>query len=135
YGGKAVFVGKAAGEASFAERARAAYGEPLGWPELCRRAAKDRVGGGFVVQEFIPIAAQKILVCSSQGMAPEEWYVDFSAYASVGLEHPPSWGGVCRGSHSEIVNIVGGGGVLPLILRPVAEQLSRALEQAAHSGI
>lgn len=135
YGGKAVFVGKAAGEPSFAERARAAYGEPLGWPELCRRAAKDRVGGGFVVQEFIPIAAQKILVCSSQGIAPEQWYVDFSAYASVGLDHPPSWGGVCRGSHSEIVNIVGGGGVLPVILRPVAEQLSRAMQQAAHSAV
>ena len=134
YGGKAVFVGKAAGEPSFAERSRTAYGEPLDWPQLCRRAAEDRVGGGFVVQEFIPITAHRVLVCSAQGVVPEDWYVDFSAYASIGLDHPPTWGGVCRGSHSEIVNIVGGGGVLPLILRPVAEQLARALRQAARSG-
>src|SRR5712692_8994053 len=67
YGGKAVFVGKAAGEPSFAERSRTAYGESLDWPQLCRRAAEDRVGGGFVVQEFIPITAHRILVCSAQG--------------------------------------------------------------------
>lgn len=134
YGGKAVFVGKAAGEPSFAERSRAAYGEALDWQKLCRRAAEDREGGGFVVQEFIPITAHRTLVCSAKGAEPEDWYVDFSAYASIGLDYPPSWGGVCRGSHSEIVNIVGGGGVLPLIRRPVAEQLTRALEKSAHSG-
>ena len=134
YGGKAVFVGKAASESSFAERSRAAYGEALDWPKLCRRAAEDRVGGGFVVQEFIPITSHKVLVCSPDGLRPADWYIDFSAYASVGVEPSPSWGGVCRGSSSEVVNIVGGGGVLPLIQRSIADELWQALQQAPRAN-
>ena len=134
YGGKAVFVGKAASEPSFAERSRAAYGEALDWAKLCRRAAEDRVGGGFVVQEFIPVSAHQVLVCSQDGLQPADWYIDFSAYASVGVEPSPSWGGVCRGSSSEVVNIVGGGGVLPLIQRSIAHELSRALQQAPRAN-
>jgi len=130
YGGKAVFVGKAASEPSFAERSRAAYGEALDWPKLCRRAAEDPVGGGFVVQEFIPIASHNVLVCSPDGLQSADWYIDFSAYASVGVEPSPNWGGVCRGSCSEVVNIVGGGGVLPLIQRSIADELWRALRRA-----
>jgi hypothetical protein len=38
----------------------------------------------------------------------------------------PIWGGVCRGSLSQIVNIVGGGGVLPLLTAEVAAKLERA---------
>jgi hypothetical protein len=44
----------------------------------------------------------------------------------VGLAKQPAWGGVCRGSTSEIVNIVGGGGVLPLITTEVAQKLLMA---------
>ncbi len=40
-------------------------------------------------------------------------FVDYSAFASVGLEPEPAWGGVVRASASRIVNIQGGGGVLP----------------------
>jgi hypothetical protein len=55
--------------------------------------------------------------------------VDYSAYASVGLGQEPAWGGVCRGSVSQVVNIVGGGGVLPLLTREVADRLAAALER------
>src|SRR5262249_30663 len=130
YGGKAVFLGQAASEPSLAERSRAAYGEALDWPKLCRRAAEDPVGGGFVVQEFIPIASHNVLVCSPDGLQSADWYIDFSAYASVGVEPSPNWGGVCRGSCSEVVNIVGGGGVLPLIQRSIADERWRALVPA-----
>jgi hypothetical protein len=56
----------------------------------------------------------------------QELFVDFSAFASVQPGRPPNWGGVCRGSVSQIVNIVGGGGVLPLLTSEVAEKLHTA---------
>ena len=75
--------------------------------------------------------AQRHLLCTQSGVAPAQLYVDFSAYASVGLNEAPDWGGVCRGSPSQIVNIVGGGGVLPLITSEVAAELLLALRRPA----
>jgi hypothetical protein len=126
YGGRAVFVGRTRHEAGFAERVKAAYGEVLDWPALCARAAVDTVGGGFVVQRFIDIKPQSHLLCSGSSQRVTDLFVDFSAYASVGLSDQPKWGGVCRGSVSQIVNIVGGGGVLPLITTEVARSLLMA---------
>lgn len=128
YGGKAVFVGSAVDEEGFDERVRAAYGRSMKWAELCARAAEDRVGGGFVVQELVRAAPEEHLLCTASGVEPVEVFVDFSAYGSVGLEHAPAWGGVCRGSPSRIVNILGGGGVLPLLTAEVAGELLRALQ-------
>jgi hypothetical protein len=126
YGGKAVFVGRSVKEEGFDERVRAAYGASLRWPELCARAAEDRVGGGFVVQELIQTTPESHLLCTDRSVDTVEMFVDFSAYASVGLRRQPPWGGVCRGSPSRIVNIVGGGGVLPLITTDVANSLMTA---------
>ena len=126
YGGRAVFVGRTRSEPGFAERTRAAYGEALDWPALCARAAVDPVGGGFVVQQVIDIHPEEHLLCSGPAQIPTQLFVDFSAYASVGLDNQPRWGGVCRGSISHIVNIVGGGGVLPLITSDVAKSLLAA---------
>ncbi len=126
YGGRAVFVGRTRSEPGFSERTKAAYGEILDWKALCLRAAADPVGGGFVVQQVIDIHPEEHLLCSGPAQIPTQLYVDFSAYASVGLETQPKWGGVCRGSISHIVNIVGGGGVLPLITTDVARSLLMA---------
>jgi hypothetical protein len=134
YGGKAVFVGLTAQEDSFRARTRAAYGADLSWSALCERAAEDPVGGGFVVQELIPNQTVSHLLCSEESVWPAELYVDFSAYASVNLERPPPWGGVCRGSSSPIVNIVGGGGVLPLLTQEVADALARHLQRDPVGG-
>lgn len=130
YGGRAVFVGRTRAEAGFSERVKAAYGEDLDWPALCARAAADRVGGGFVVQQVIDIKPEPHLLCSGPTQVPTDLYVDFSAYASVGLEAQPAWGGVCRGSVSHIVNIVGGGGVIPLLTTEVAQDLLEAARAA-----
>jgi len=127
YGGRTVFVGRSAGEPGFDERVVAAYGETLDWGEVCARAAVDPACGGFVVQELVEAVAQPHLLCTPDGLHAVELFVDFSAYASVGLEHAPAWGGVCRGSPSRIVNIVGGGWVLPLLNADVAEELRAAL--------
>jgi hypothetical protein len=127
YGGKAVFLGRSVGTVPYTERVKAAYGEVLGWPELCARAAADPAGGGFVVQEVVDTRPEDHLVCEPNGtVLPASFFVDYSAYASVGLAKQPAWGGVCRGSMSEIVNIVGGGGVLPLITTEVAQKLLMA---------
>jgi hypothetical protein len=71
--------------------------------------------------------AQKSLIATDQGPVPMDLYVDFSAYASVGVEEKIPWGGVCRGSVSQIVNIQGGGGVLPLLSTEVADDLAARL--------
>jgi hypothetical protein len=129
YGGRAVFVGAARHESSFRERTLAAFGASLDWPELCRRAAADAVGGGFVVQERVATRPERHIICTAEGPQEMDLYVDYSAYASVGLGEEPAWGGVCRGSPSQVVNIVGGGGVLPLLTEEVADGLLAALSR------
>ncbi|MDC0708504.1 hypothetical protein POL68_08490 [Stigmatella sp. ncwal1] len=126
YGGKAVFIGRSVGTVPYNERAQAIYGAPLAWAELCKRAAADATGGGYVVQELVETSPEDHLLCTENGVLPTSLYVDYSAYASVGLNRQPAWGGVCRGSLAEIVNIVGGGGVIPLITTEVAHKLLMA---------
>ncbi|MDY7224852.1 hypothetical protein [Hyalangium rubrum] len=126
YGGKAVFLGRSVGSVPYNERAQALYGGPLTWAELCERAVSDPTGGGYVVQEVVETTPEEHLVCTDTGALPTSFFVDYSAYASVGLARQPAWGGVCRGSMGEIVNIVGGGGVLPLITTEVAHKLLMA---------
>lgn len=126
YGGRAVFVGRTSGEASFQERVKAAYGEALDWKATCARAISDPTGGGFVVQQVVDTLPERHLLCSGQTQSWADLFVDYSSYASVGLPEQPAWGGVCRGSISHIVNIVGGGGVLPLLVDDVAAQLHAA---------
>lgn len=126
YGGRAVFVGRTRGEPGFSERVKTAYAEPMDWAGLCAKAVVDPVGGGFVVQQVVDIRPENHLLCSASTQESVDLYVDFSAYASVGLPNQPAWGGVCRGSLSHIVNIVGGGGVLPLLTDEVATRLLTA---------
>ena len=128
YGGKAVFIGSHASEPGFFQRAQAAFGQRLDWPAVVRAAAVDTRGGGFVVQERVEAPQARYWVASSVAEAVElELYVDYSAFCSVGLQAPPAWGGVVRGSASPVVNILGGGGVLPLLTAEVAAELDLAL--------
>lgn len=130
YGGRAVFVGRTRAEPGYDERVRAAYGASLDWAGLCERAAADRTGGGFVVQQLVETKPESHLLCAGSTQTPVELYVDFSSYASVGVEPAPQWGGVCRGSISHIVNIVGGGGVIPLLTEEVASALTNVYRAA-----
>jgi hypothetical protein len=127
YGGKAVFVGPASEEPGFATRSEAAFGARLGWAELVRQAAVDRRGGGFVVQAVVDVPRERHLLAMTDGAVEAEVFVDYSAFASVGLEPEPAWGGVVRASGSRIVNIQGGGGVLPLLTGSVWAKLASAL--------
>jgi hypothetical protein len=73
-------------------------------------------------------------VAAESGLSEVELFVDYSAFCSVGLEAQPSWGGVVRGSASPIVNILGGGGVLPVLTTEVAEVLEAALSAEGRRG-
>ncbi len=130
YGGRAVFVGRTRNEEGFQERARLVFGAPLQWNEVCARAVVDNRGGGFVVQEIVQTEPQAHLLCLDGQAVERSLFVDFSAYASVGIDPQPKWGGVCRGSASHIVNIVGGGGVVPLITEDTASQLLMAQQSS-----
>lgn len=129
YGGKAVFVGRSRKEQGFEDRVRATYGRPHSWRELVLRAAEDLLGGGFIAQEVVVTDLERHQVLVGDKQVQTEMYVDFSAYASVGLTEQPGWGGVCRGSPSQIVNIVGGGGVLPLLTKEVADRLLEGIHE------
>lgn len=127
YGGRTVFVGRTRSEASFQERVKAAYGTELSWEALCTRALADRKGGGFVVQELVETTPEAHVICEANKQTAVDLYVDFSTYASVGLQKQPPWTGVCRGSVSHIVNLHGGGGLLPLLTEEVAKSLRDAV--------
>ncbi len=133
YGGRAVFLGRSRGEPGFAERATATFGPgDWTWERVCAAAANDLRGGGFIVQALVPTRPTPHLLCSeTEGAVPADIYVDYSGYASVGLDEAPKWGGVCRGSASPIVNILGGGGVLPLLTDDIAEALWKLSRDAS----
>jgi len=133
YGGKTVFIGSHAHEAGFAERARAAFGAALDWPAVVAAAAVDGRGGGFVVQERVEIPLERHCIAADMGVAEADVFVDYSAFCSVGLGDQPPWGGVVRASASPIVNILGGGGVLPVLTVDVAAALDQALSTHAPS--
>jgi hypothetical protein len=127
YGGRTVFVGRTRHEPSFVERVKAAYGTEMSWEALCEHALTDNKGGGFIVQELVETMPEPHVICTAEGQTPVDLYVDFSCYASVGLTPQPPWTGVCRGSVSHIVNLHGGGGMLPLLTGEVATVLHTAL--------
>jgi hypothetical protein len=123
YGGRTVFVGRTATTPGFQERVEAAYGAELSGQALCARAAADRKGGGFIVQELVETQPEPHVICEANTQTPVDLFVDFSTYASVGLPRQPPWTGVCRGSVSHIVNLHGGGGLIPLLTEEVATVL------------
>lgn len=136
YGGRTVIIGRDREQPGFVERVRAAWPEASDdvvtgrdWPGLVRLAAADARGGGFIAQTLVDAAAVPQVVCTPTGTRAIEAFVDFSVYASVGLDEDPCWGGVCRASTSNIVNIVGGGGVAPLLLDDVAAEVEAALRR------
>lgn len=120
YGGRDVFVGRARHEADFAGRVAAAFAGVEDWTALVRAAASDRRGDGFVVQRAAVLVRRPQWLCTPAGVQQADVVTDFSAYASLGAE--PAWSGVCRAATGDVVNIVGGGGVVPLLRASVAER-------------
>lgn len=114
YGGKSVILADRLDEP--ASRARAAVLGGGDWQALCTAAA--RAPELWVVQERIPARAERHFTRNGW----QDLFVDLCTYTAVGLTHAPS-GGVVRAAIDPVVNIVGGGGLAPLLTPEAAEIL------------
>ncbi len=107
YGGKSVHLG--------AELA------PDAWARAVEGALSDARGGGFVAQERIFAVRRPATRIAPEGVTHGELYRDLSTYCGLGTARPD--GSVVRAAASPIVNILGGGGLAPVVPEDVAEAL------------
>jgi hypothetical protein len=99
YGGKSVHLG--------------AETEPAAWERVVAEAAADRRGGGFVAQERIFARRGPATRIAPEGTTRGVLHRDLSTYCGLGPSRPG--GSVVRAAASPIVNILGGGGLAPVI--------------------
>lgn len=104
YGGKAVHLGIET--------------PPPRWQELVTEAL--RPGDVWVAQERVDLQTEERTLLPD-AKAPA--YVDLSAFTSLGLDRAYARGGASRVSPRRIVNILGGGGLAPLLRPEVADLL------------
>ncbi len=127
YGGTSVVLGDDLASPEGQARAREVVGreggDAVSWEEVVGHCAAR---GGYIVQERVALSPSRHLVALPEGPKWQSWYVDVSAYTNLGAEPAPA-GAVCRGSAGRIVNIVGGGGLVPVIRDSVMEELLAAL--------
>jgi hypothetical protein len=107
YGGKSVRLG--------AETA------PEDWARAVAEAAREGKGGGFVVQERIFAARRPATRITPDAITWGQLYRDLSTYCGLGPSRPD--GSVVRAAASPIVNILGGGGLAPIVPEDVHEAL------------
>ncbi|HEU4384218.1 MAG TPA: hypothetical protein VFR85_12045 [Anaeromyxobacteraceae bacterium] len=107
YGGKSVHLG--------------AEMEPLDWEAAVRSAAADLRGGGFVAQERIFAARRRATRVAPEGVSRGDLYRDLSTYC--GLLPASPRGSVVRAAASPVVNILGGGGLAPVVPEDVLQRL------------
>jgi hypothetical protein len=107
YGGKSVHLGAELGEAA--------------WARAVEDALADSRGGGFVAQERIFAARRPATRVTPDGIERGELYRDLSTYCGLGPSRPD--GSVVRAAASPIVNILGGGGLAPVLPDDVHEAL------------
>lgn len=107
YGGKSVHLG--------------AETDPAEWPRVVEAALADGRGGGFVAQERIFARRGPATRVTPDGIGRAVLYRDLSTFCGLG-PRPPS-GSVVRAAASPVVNILGGGGLAPVIPEEVAREL------------
>jgi hypothetical protein len=107
YGGKSVHLG--------AETA------PDDWARVVEAALADERGGGFVAQERVFAERRPATRIAPEGTTRGVLYRDVSTYCGLGPSRPD--GSVVRAAASPIVNILGGGGLAPVVPADVAEAL------------
>ncbi|HYG67331.1 MAG TPA: hypothetical protein VD838_06715 [Anaeromyxobacteraceae bacterium] len=107
YGGKSVHLG--------------AEAAPDAWARVVAEALEDRRGGGFVVQERVFAARRPATRIAPEGTSRAEFYRDVSTYCGLGPVAPD--GSVVRAAASPVVNILGGGGLAPVIPADVLDRL------------
>jgi hypothetical protein len=107
YGGKSVHLG--------------AETPPEAWSRAVEAAVADARGGGFVAQERVFAARRPATRVAPEGVTRGELYRDLSTYCGLGPSRPD--GSVVRAAASPIVNILGGGGLAPVVPEDVVEAL------------
>lgn len=107
YGGKSVHLG-----AELTDEA---------WRRAVDEALADERGGGFVAQERVFAARRPATRIAPEGTTRGELYRDVSTYCGLGPVRPG--GSVVRAAASPIVNILGGGGLAPVLPEDVYEAL------------
>lgn len=107
YGGKSVHLG--------------AESSAEAWARAVEEALRDPRGGGFVAQERIFAARRPATRVAPEGVSRGELYRDVSTYCGLGPSRPD--GSVVRAAASPVVNILGGGGLAPVIPEDVQEAL------------
>jgi len=107
YGGKSVHLG-------------AELDQPA-WEQVVDQALADRRGGGFVAQERIFAIRKPATRIAGDEVTRGDLYRDLSTYCGLGPSRPS--GSVVRAASSPIVNILGGGGLAPVIPADVYERL------------
>ena len=84
-------------------------------------ALRDERGGGFVAQERIVAERRPAVRVTPEGMEQAPLYHDVSTYCGLGPCAPS--GSVVRAAASPIVNLLGGGGLAPVLAEDVLERL------------
>jgi len=107
YGGKSVHLG--------------AETEPAAWERVVDEALADGRGGGFIAQERIFAVKRPATRIAGDEETRGILYRDLSTYCGLGPSRPG--GSVVRAAASPIVNILGGGGLAPVIPEDVYERL------------
>ena len=107
YGGKSVHLG--------AELAQEA------WEQVVDESAADGRGGGFIAQERIFAVRKPATRIAGDEETHGVLYRDLSTYCGLGRVRPG--GSVVRAAASPIVNILGGGGLAPVVPQDVHERL------------
>jgi hypothetical protein len=108
YGGKSVHLG--------AETA------PAEWERVVAAAAADAVGGGFVAQERVVTPRRPATRVAPEGTGSGDLYRDVSTYCGLGAVAPD--GSVVRAAAHPVVNILGGGGLAPVVPADVVALLA-----------
>ncbi len=107
YGGKSVHLG-----------AELPQGE---WERVVDEALADGKGGGFIAQERIFAVRKPATRIAGHEQTHAVLYRDISTYCGLGPSRPG--GSVVRAAASPIVNILGGGGLAPVVPQDVYERL------------
>ncbi len=107
YGGKSVHLGAQESGEEWARTVEAALG--------------DARGGGFVAQERIFAARRPATRVTPEGLERGVLYRDLSTYCGLGPSRAD--GSVVRAAASPVVNILGGGGLAPVVPADVYEAL------------
>jgi hypothetical protein len=107
YGGKSVHLG--------------AELEQGAWERVVDEALADGRGGGFIAQERIFAVKKPATRIAGDEQTHGLLYRDVSTYCGLGPSRPS--GSVVRAAASPIVNILGGGGLAPVIPAEVYERL------------